>query len=195
MYRFVNRVAAHTGWLHWLFIAVAKYGIVFFALALLAGWWTARAESNARALSTVVWAAPAALLALGIGQLIGRAIDRARPYTNMPASHVLISRTSDFSFPSDHATAVGAVAVGLLLAAVPARSRRIGWVTVAAALLLAFSRVYVGAHYPGDVIAGLALGGVVTAIGTPIARHALMPLVRWVAGTPLWPLVSRSPTG
>lgn len=78
--------------------------------------------------------------ALGIGQLIGSAVDRLRPYEAMTNVHVLVDKTTYFSFPSDHATAVGAVAVGLLFA-----NRRWGIVATVLALLMAFTRVYVGA--------------------------------------------------
>lgn len=84
--------------------------------------------------------------ALGIGQLIGSPVDRLRPYEAMTNVHVLVDKTTYFSFPSDHATAVGAVAVGLLFA-----NRRWGIVATVLALLMAFTRVYVGAHYPTDV--------------------------------------------
>jgi membrane-associated phospholipid phosphatase len=59
----------------------------------------------------------------------------------------------------------------------------------AAALLMAFTRVYVGAHYPGDVIAGLVLGAAVTVVGHAAARPAVLALVRRLARTPLSPLV------
>jgi undecaprenyl-diphosphatase len=78
--------------------------------------------------------------------------------------HVLIARTTDFSFPSDHATAVGAVAGGLWVA-----SRRWGIVAAVLAVLMAFTRVYVGTHYVSDVVAGLALGAVVA-----VAGHVVM---------------------
>jgi len=64
-------------------------------------------------------------VALGLNQLIGGLIDRARPYETLTDVHLLVSRTTDFSFPSDHAVTVGAVAAGLLLA-----HRRLGSVTV-----------------------------------------------------------------
>lgn len=51
----------------------------------------------------------------GIGQLIGGALDRARPYEAMTGVHLLVDKTTDFSFPCEQATAAGAVAVGLLL--------------------------------------------------------------------------------
>ena len=64
------------------------------------------------------------------------------------------------SFPSDHATVSGAIAGGLWLT-----RRRIRYIAVGLAFLMAFIRVYVGAHYPGDVIAGLAFGGLLGLIG------------------------------
>ena len=55
--------------------------------------------------------------------------------------------------PSDHAVVAGAVIVGVLL-----YNWRLGLAATVAGLALAFDRVYVGAHYPGDVPAGLVLG-------------------------------------
>ena len=100
------------------------------------------------------------MAALGVGQIIGGAINRARPYETMTNVHVLVDKTTDFSFPSDHATVAGAVAVGLTFA-----NRRWGIVASVVAVLMAFTRVYVGAHYPGDVLAGLSLGGLVATAG------------------------------
>jgi membrane-associated phospholipid phosphatase len=187
-YRAVNRLSAHTAWMHWLFIAVAKYGIVLFALALVMAWWIAR-RSGPEAVAAVVWAGAIALGALGLAQVIGGAVDRARPYTAMPTAHVLISRTTDFSFPSDHAAVSGAVAAGLLVAARRCDLRQLAGTALAIAVLMAFSRVYVGVHYPSDVLAGLALGAGVAVVGAPLARRLLDPLPRRLADTPLRPLV------
>jgi undecaprenyl-diphosphatase len=102
----------------------------------------------------------------------------------MPAAHLLVSKTADFSFPSDHATAVGAVAVGLLLF-----RRPLGLTACVLALGMAFARVYVGAHYPGDVVAGLVLGGVTAAAVRPLARRLLVPVLQRLRGTGLRPLI------
>jgi undecaprenyl-diphosphatase len=180
LYRAVNRLAGRTGWAHPLFVGYAKYGVLLFAALLVAGWWLGRRSADIAAVAAVVWAGAAAVVALGVGQLIGQAIDRARPYAVMPTAHVLITRTSDFSFPSDHATAVGAVAAGLWLA-----HRRIGILAAGLALVMAFARVYVGAHYPGDVAAGLLLGAGMAAALHPLAARMLRPLLSRVAHSPL----------
>jgi undecaprenyl-diphosphatase len=185
LYRAINRLAARTGWAHPLFIAYAKYGVLVFAVLLLAGWWLARSHTDIDAVAAVVWAGAGAVVALGFGQLLGHAVDRARPYAVMPTAHVLITRTSDFSFPSDHATAVGAVAAGLWLA-----NRRLGLLAAGLGVAMAFARVYVGAHYPGDVAAGLVLGAVTVVALQPVARRVLRPVLARLAESPLRPLVA-----
>jgi len=185
LYRAVNRLAARTGWAHPLFIAYAKYGVVLFAALLLAGWWLARRRADIDAVAGVVWAGAGAVVALGVGQVIGHAIDRARPYAVMPTAHVLITRTSDFSFPSDHATAVGAVAIGLWLA-----HRRPGVLAAGLAIVMAFARVYVGAHYPGDVAGGLLLGAGIVLAFRPIALRMLRPFLGRLAQSRLRLLVA-----
>jgi len=178
LFRWINRLANRTGWAHGFFTSYAKYGIVLFAVLLVAAYLDGRQHDDLRAVAGSVWAAGAALVALGIGQLIGGAIDRARPYEAMTGVHLLVDKTTDFSFPSDHATAAGAVAVGLLLT-----NRRWGIVAAALAIVMAFTRVYVGAHYPGDVIAGLALGGVVAAAGAVLVVPLLTRLADHLSRT------------
>jgi len=68
------------------------------------------------------------------------------------------SRNTDPSFPSDHAAAAFAIAAVVL-----ALRPRLGIATLAAAVAVAYARVYVGLHYPADV-AGGALIGVVVAL-------------------------------
>jgi undecaprenyl-diphosphatase len=134
------------------------------ALLFLVPWRTRRAERRAGA----VTATASAALALLIAQPISHVVDRLRPYVAHPAhAHLLIARSHDASFPSDHATGSMALAIGVLV-----YDRVAGLVLVALAVLLAFARVYTGTHYPGDVVAGALLGAAVAlALGrTPIAR-------------------------
>ena len=80
---------------------------------------------------------------------------------------------TDGGFPSIHAVIAAAVAAGLWLV-----DRRLGITAAVAAALMAFARVYVGAHYPRDVLAGLALGVVVSLAGYFLFR----PVLRWLLG-------------
>src|SRR3954469_22302848 len=190
LYRWINRLADRTSWAHGLFKANAGYGIVLFAVLLLVAYLNGRQHDDLTAVAASAWAGAAAIVALGIGQLIGSAVDRARPYETMTNVHLLVSKTTDFSFPSDHATVAGAVAVGLLFA-----NRRWGIVASVFAVLMAFTRVYVGAHYPADVLAALVLGGAVAAAGALTLVPLLSRLVDRLATSPVRPLVTaRKPT-
>ncbi|MCU1397312.1 MAG: UDP-diphosphatase [Acidimicrobiales bacterium] len=187
-FRWINRLADRTGWAQPLFKANAAYGIVAFAVLLLAGYITGRQRAELTVVAASVWAAIAAMVALGIGQIIGSAVGRARPYEAMTNVHLLVDKTTDFSFPSDHATVAGAVAVGLIFA-----NRRLGIAASVLAALMAFTRVYVGAHYPADVLAGLLLGGLVATAGWFVIVPILTRIGRWLCTTPLRPLVTRAP--
>ena len=68
--------------------------------------------------------------------------------------------TSGNSFPSGHAVAGAATAVALVLAFLPPgpRRRKWEWLAVIFAFVMAFSRVYLNAHWFSDVVAGVLLG-------------------------------------
>lgn len=181
----VNRFARSTPWLHGVIYDYATYGIVLFAGLILAGWWIARRHADTPMLAAVISTGVATLVAVAVNQPIVAAVHEARPYTTHPTMLVLADRSTDFSFPSDHATMAGAVAVGLLIA-----SRRLGLLAVAAAVIMAFSRVYIGAHYPQDVLAGLALGAIAAVCVYWLTRSILMRVVRAVGNTRLRPLIA-----
>jgi membrane-associated phospholipid phosphatase len=186
----INAVARATPWLHGVITAYAGYGVVVFALLLGAGWWVARRSGEPRRVAAVVCAGAATLLAVGINQPIVTAVHEPRPYTDHPAVLVLATRGADFSFPSDHAVMAGAVAVGLVFV-----SRRLAALAAVAALVMAFARVYIAAHYPADVAVGLVLGAVV-AVAVYLAAHrviatAVAALVD--SGSRLRPLLTAAP--
>lgn len=80
---------------------------------------------------------------------------RPRPFETLPGVKLLVASPHSFSFPSGHAA--NAFASGLVLARkIPA----LAWPVPILAILMAFSRVYVGVHYPLDVLAGSLLGAV-----------------------------------
>ena len=174
----VNGFARHTGSLHGIVLGYATYGLVLFGVLLLAGLWANRATSN-RALAAAGWACLATLIAVGLNQPLVSGFAEARPYTTHPGLLVLATRSSDFSFPSDHAVMAGAAAAGLWLA-----SRLLGAIATVAALAMAFARVYIAAHYPWDVVAGLVFGALVALVGWVLLRVLLTAITGWLRRQP-----------
>ncbi|GAA1157544.1 phosphatase PAP2 family protein [Nocardioides aquiterrae] len=187
-FRAVNDVARSTPWLHTPARLYAEYGVVLFAGLLLVSWLLARRTGDLSRVTAALWAPAGALVAVGLNQLVAGAVAEQRPYAAMPGVLVLVSRSSDPSFPSDHAVMAGAVAAGVLLA-----HRRLGLLAAGLAVLMAATRVYVGAHFPLDVVAGLALGAAAAVASYLLLRPLLLRLVVLLARTPLRPLVTAQP--
>src|SRR5690348_11099664 len=103
----INHLSRSTPWLHGPLTAYATYGLVLFALVLVAGLLVSR-HGSARDLAAAAWAPLAMLLALELNQPLGHAVHELRPYDTHHDLLVLVARTTDFSFPSDHAVMSGA---------------------------------------------------------------------------------------
>lgn len=96
---------------------------------------------------------------------------RPRPFDGLDGINLLFYRPTDSSFPSNSAAAAFALA-----AAVWCVNRRIGAALFLAAAVYGFSRVYVGVHYPTDILGGALIAVVVTAL-TLRLRNLMMPLL------------------
>ena len=90
-------------------------------------------------------------IASGLAQAVKRVAKRPRPSAGIKGFEALVDNPDAFSFPSGHTAA--AIGIAIAVAGTP-----IGPATLALACLIAVSRVYLGAHYPLDVMAGAALG-------------------------------------
>jgi undecaprenyl-diphosphatase len=184
----VNHLSRVTPWLHTPARLYAQYGVVLFAGLLLVSWWLARSTGDLRRTTAALWAPVGALVALGVNQVLASAVAEPRPYLALSHPLVLVSRSTDYSFPSDHAVMAGAVAAGVWLA-----NRRLGLVTAALAVLMAFTRVYVGAHFPLDVVAGLVVGAGIALASYLLVRPVVVRLVEMLARTPVRPLLTAEP--
>ncbi|MFJ9543105.1 phosphatase PAP2 family protein [Streptomyces sp. NPDC101225] len=177
---------------------VGEYGLpAAMVLLVVWCWWSVRRRGGQDAASSVaalVWAPLAAALAVLVNVPIRGFVERPRPFRTHQGLDVLVSGKTDYSFVSDHATITMALGVGLFVA-----HRKFGLVGIGLALLEGFCRVYMGVHYPTDVVGGFALGTAVALLLSPVAMALLTPLMAAV-GRSSWggPLVwsrSRSATG
>ena len=132
---------------------VGTLGAIWIAIALVA---------------TVVWRRPTMFPLVFLGVLLADVLsfslkqltDLPRPPSRYPEPETLVPVVHDSTFPSGH-SATAFAGAALIARAAP---RRITWGLYALATAIAFSRVYVGVHYPLDVITGAALGLVVASV-------------------------------
>ncbi|MEU0618313.1 phosphatase PAP2 family protein [Streptomyces albogriseolus] len=165
-------------------------GLLVFVGLFALGWWRAR-HSDTRAFAIAVLAPLATAVAYVCSEVLKSVVTEERPcraVTGAAPSLAECPPYGDWSFPSNHATIAGASAAALVLV-----RRALILLAAPLALLAAFSRVFVGVHYPHDVVAGLLLGAAVAPAVVALAtrpatrlagavRGSTAPVVRWITG-------------
>ena len=108
----INSFAGNTPLIDPVMIAITQAGVPFIVFLVVLQWWGRENRQHLR--HAAICAGLAFLLGLAINQGILLFIHRLRPY-DTGVSHLLIAKSADWSFPSDHATASMAVAVAFAL--------------------------------------------------------------------------------
>ena len=155
------------GWLNPVFEGLSyagRLGLLWIVLALVLGFVYRRGGA---VVLTVLAVALADWSAMGIKALV----DRPRPPFRYPEPKTLVPVPHDASFPSGHA-ATSFAAATMLSFAFP----RLAPALVVLAAAVAFSRVYVGVHYPLDVVVGAVLGALIaTALRLLVTARRRLP--------------------
>ncbi|WP_324781148.1 undecaprenyl-diphosphatase [Thiobacillus sedimenti] len=151
-------------------------------LGLVLGW--LRGSTAAR--EALLSATAAGLTGLLLNQIIGLAWYHPRPF-EAGIGRTLIQHVQDSSFPSDHLTLIWAVATNLAL---HQQTRLAGWSLALLGLPVAWARIYLGVHFPADMlgasVVGLFSAGLMRRLDArfaePLARR-LQPLYRMVCAS------------
>ncbi|MBA3060212.1 MAG: phosphatase PAP2 family protein, partial [Nitrospirae bacterium] len=93
------------------------------------------------------------------GNILKHLIERVRPCHTLEGVRLLVGCTNSFSMPSNHA----ANSFAIILALSYMSGKWVRWMALTVAMLVGFSRVYIGVHYPSDVLVG-ALTGIAVSI-------------------------------
>ncbi|MFK4303011.1 undecaprenyl-diphosphatase [Paenibacillus sp. RC254] len=152
---FINEQANSFSVLNGLMRFFAEDAQYVFALGLLLYWFSRNKLNRKMIISAVV----SVCLGMGISFIIGHLVYRDRPFV-AHAVIQLIKHPANASFPSDHAIGAFALAATFWL-----YGKRFRLLWLAAALLIGFSRIWAGVHYPSDIAAG-ALIGTLCAVST-----------------------------
>jgi len=139
-------------WLGWVMVAGL---IIYFGL-------TKKKISALRLLGLAFFSAG---LAWVVASLIKYNFPFPRPFEVTGVKPLFLTETGN-AFPSGHATFFGALAVAVFL-----QRKKMGIIFIVGALLIALARVLAGVHWPADVIAGLALGSLVSIIVYLVFKH------------------------
>jgi undecaprenyl-diphosphatase len=171
----INLLARHHPLLGSILAGFATWGVVVFAAAAVLIWFLASPGGSDTWKRAGTAGLAAAAAGLAVNQIVIHIWQRPRPYQAHPHTIIpLLSRSTDPSFPSDHASAAFGIAIGVLLI-----HRRAGYLFLTAATLIGLSRIATGMHYPTDVLAGAAIGTLCGYLAARIAmRPLLLPLIR-----------------
>ncbi|MCK6162457.1 undecaprenyl-diphosphatase [Bacillus pumilus] len=176
LFRWVNQLSIDHGYLNPLFIGLAEYTVLLAALMCLFIWFQNRSRTNRR---VVVSAGFTFILAELIGKIAGIFYSNQQPFAEMSHVNLLIQKEVNNSFPSDHTIFIFSVCLIFWLF----HKRHVYWLIIACAV--GFSRIWVGVHYPFDVLAGAVIACLtaVAVVYLPICQrsvNAILSCYEWL---------------
>lgn len=187
----VTGLARDTKWLNAPVELWTNAGLGVFAVLMLLGWWRARRSGTTS--MTLALAAPVSVVtAFAVAEVVKKIVAEVRPCYSLPHDYFVDAcpAPGDYAFPSGHTTvAAGTVAALFLL------DRRLSAIAAAFAVLEAFTRVYVGAHYPHDVLGAAAIALPVALLASWALGRTATPLVARLRAGVLRPLLTAEPAG
>ncbi len=171
LFKIINDWAGQYPLLDGLMIFVSQKSIFFYALILILMWFR-----NERYMRIVIYAAITGCLGLLINFLVAQIYFEPRPFVTHSV-HVLIKHAADASFPSNHTTGAFTLALAVFM-----RQSKIGYRLLFVAILTGISRIFVGHHYPFDVLGSVIVAGLASVLVYK-ASPWLEPIISFIIQT------------
>ena len=155
MFRMINDLGKEDSVLNPIMIFIAEYLVIFLALAMMIYWFTGNRKNRVMvgcAMLTFIFAEL-------IGKIAGEIHFNKQPFAELENVNQLIDKAVNNSFPSNHTMVFFSVCVTFWLF-----QRGWGFLWLIAAVLVGISRIWVGVHYPADVLTGAAISIVTASI-------------------------------
>ncbi|MFX0571585.1 undecaprenyl-diphosphatase [Bacillus pumilus] len=176
LFRWVNQLSIDHGYLNPIFIGLAEYTVLLAALKCLFIWFQNRSRTNR---GMVVSAGLTFILAELMGKIAGIFYSNQQPFAEMSHVNLLIQKEVNNSFPSDHTIFIFSICLIFWLF----HKRHVYWLIIACAV--GFSRIWVGVHYPFDVLAGAVIASLtaVAVVYLPICQrsvNAILSCYEWL---------------
>ncbi|WP_328323674.1 MULTISPECIES: phosphatase PAP2 family protein [unclassified Streptomyces] len=187
----VTDFARDTRWLNAPLESWTDIGLGVFAILMIVGWWQARRRDSA-SMALALAVPVSVVVAFAAAEVVKKLVSEVRPCRSMP--HAFIVETcpapSDFAFPSGHTTTAAATVAALYLL-----NRKLCAIAALFALFEGFTRVYVGAHYPHDVLGSAVLALPIAFLTSLALRRLGTPLVERLRTGVLAPVLTAGPAG
>lgn len=191
VYHGIYSVSLHHHWVGSLFNGIEQASIPFMVIVTVALWLFSRPGGDRKWKLAAGSALASAAVALIANRIIASIWHRDRPYQTHAIAHPW-SSSHDASFPSDHTSASFGIAFAVLMF-----DRLVGSLFLLAAAIIGIGRLFIGAHYPADVGAGVLVGLGSAILVVKLGRPVIAFLVRLVERLtdpllrPLWRAVAR----
>jgi undecaprenyl-diphosphatase len=161
LFRLINDLGKQHTFFNPVFIFIAEYMVVFLTLAVLTFWFS-RVYKNR---IMVICGSITFVIAEIFGKIAGKIHSNHQPFAELSNVNQLIEKAVDNSFPSDHTILFFSFCVTFCMI----RGAR-GYFWIVLALLVGISRIWVGVHYPADILVGAMIS-----IGTALIVFRIIP--------------------